>query len=297
MRSRLSAAVGECVDLNVQFYQDGQPTDPYALRAIRIYKCSVNEENLVLEINMPLPTDEDRCPNFCNNEYIYGGLIKRCNDTAVDGLCGTDVESQYTPGCFIHSLKLCKELFDSGVYYDVWCFVGDHSDLCDDCETGACEDVTCTDVTSTDYDDETKWTCICNKFFVSDSNWYGDDGLSNIQLGFEPLDSRYNQPEKRKLSVGLTPLPLYSYNRAAIDPIIPMLNATITFQTAYCETIIDDEPMTIGLRSGSYRSNPYTLQYLLDTNRFLKGTYKYQVTVHLPNGETRVSPYFTVAIR
>lgn len=292
MRSRLSASIGDCIDLNARFFKNGEPTDPYALRVIRIYKCSVTDENLVLEIQLPDPDEQDR---DLTSQYIYDNYIERCgNIKDEEGLCGTDLVPQYTPGCFIHTLKLCDEIFNSGVYYDVWGFIGDIGNLVDDCDT--C-DSNATNVTNVDLDDESNWKFLCNKFFVSESSWFVDDGLRNIRLGFEPLDSRFNQPEIRTLEIGMTPLPLYSSDKKLMDSIIPSINATITVQTAHCEIIIDSEDMSVGLRQGSYRSNPYTLQYLLDTNRFLKGTYKYRIDVNLPNGETRSSPYFKLAIR
>jgi len=286
-RERLSGAVCEDIAINVQFLNSGVPADPSAICSVKIYKCSVSQENLVTEVVFPEPTDNDF---DLSNEFVYGGMLQRCNDTSDPALCGTDVEPQFTPGCFVLNLNLCPDVFETGVYFDVWNFVGT---ACDPCEG--------TDVTSvTDASicaDETQLQSQCNKFFVSDRGWFVDDGLKNIRLGFEPLDKRFQQPEKRYLEVGLTPLPLYDFDTDKIQAILPSLSATITIQTACFELLVDAEPMKVGLRQGSYRSNPYILKYLLDTNRFLKGTYRYRVDVQLPDGQTRSSPYFTLAIR
>jgi hypothetical protein len=50
--------------------------------------------------------------------------------------------------------------------------------------------------------------------------------------------------------------------------------------------------MGIGVRQGSYKSNPFVFKYLLTTSDFLIGTCKYRITVNMPNGETRVSDDF-----
>lgn len=288
--SRLNGSVCSDINLNVQFSQCGINKDPYALKSIKIYYCSVGQANLVTEIVLPCATDEDR---DLSNEFIYGGLIRRCGNTVEPGLCGTDYQPIFTPGCFIFALNLCPDLFKAGVYYDVWEFVGDPCDPCFD-ET----EITNPNPTyHCEIDDLKPVYSKCSKFYVSDQCWNMDDGLRKINLGFEPLESRFQQPEIRTLEIGLMPLPLYDYDVKKMAAIIPSLDAVITFMTAYQEIIIDREKVCIGLRQGSYRSNPYVLQYLLDTNKFLKGTYKYRIDVRLPNGETRSSPYFNVAIR
>jgi len=282
MRPRLSAAVGESVALNVQFRKNGKPTEPHAVRALRIYKQSVREENLVVEVVFPTPLETD-----ITGEMPYDGLLRRLEDptASTEGDCGTDLDTQFIDGAFVHDLDLDADLFEAGIYFDVWCFIGDES---------AFGDVTAGD---RDYDDEDLWICQCNKFFVNDADWQVDDFLTTIRMAFEPLDSRFQHPEKRTLEVGLMPMPLYDFDFKKFAPIIPHLDATITFETQNKELLIDAEEMSIGLRQGSFRSNPYVLQYLLDTNRFLKGTYRYRIDVQLPNGETRSSPYFNIAIR
>jgi len=295
-RERLSGAVCDDIALNVQFLNNGSPADPAAICSVKIYKCSVNDENLVTQMVFPEPTDDDF---DLSKEYIYDGMLKRCNDTSDPALCGTDKDPEFTPGCFILNLNLCPDVFDSGVYFDVWEFVGT---ACNSCEGTDVTDVTdITDITSVTEsnicDDDSQLQSQCNKFYVNGRGWFVDDGLKNIRLGFEPLDKRFQQPEKRYLEVGLTPLPLYDYDSDKIRSILPSLSATITVQTGCHELLIDSEPMKIGLRQGSFRSNPYVIKYLFDTNRFLKGTYQYRVDVQLPDGQTRSSPYFTVAIR
>ena len=287
MRTRLSAYTGSTVSLNAQFLQGGVAKDPLAIRAIRIYRGSVCKANLVQEIILPTPDESST-----EGEFPYDGALYRTRISEDIGPCGTEPNDEFIPGKFTHNLDLCADIYCPGVYYDVWCFIG--------CEEVALrrgcgdEDVTIADI---DWDDESLWTCQCGKFYVSPCGWSMDDELYNLRLGFEPLDSRFQKPEVRTLEVGLMPLPLYDYNYQKIAPLIPMLEATIDIETQHCETIVFQDPMSTGLRQGSYRSNPYVLRYLVDTNKYLKGTYNYIVTVKLPNGETRSSPKFTLAIR
>ncbi len=278
MNDRLNASVGSSVALNATFLNNGVPTDPYTIRAVRIYKQSVREENKVMEILVPEPGSTDY-------ETIFNQLFQRVPSPTSEqtGVCGTDLPPQYLAGTYVLNLELPCGTFQDGVYYDVWCFVGDLS-----CYP---------DASAIDWNDESLWTCQCNKFYVKGSEWYIDDNLTNIRLGFEPLDTKFMQPEKRMLEVGMMPLPLYDYDYKKLAPIIPALKGRITIETQNCETIVSDAEMKIGLRSGSYRSNPYVLKYLVDTTKFLKGTYKYKVSVDLPNGESRVSDYFYLTVR
>ena len=82
----------------------------------------------------------------------------------------------------------------------------------------------------------------------------------------------------------------------SVNPMIPFLKPTITIDTMNCELIVDDAACRIGIRQGSYRSNPYVIQYDLDTSKFLKGTYRYQLKLTLPNGTTRVSRKFIFTV-
>lgn len=136
----------------------------------------------------------------------------------------------------------------------------------------------------------------CHRFWIYPDAWFCDDKLQTIRFGFEPLDQQFYQPELRTLEVGLMPLPLYDYNFNLVNPIIPFLNPTITIQTQFCETLVDNAPCRIGIRQGSYRSNPYVIQYDVNTSDFLKGTYQYQITLNLPDGTTRVSRKFIIVI-
>lgn len=155
-------------------------------------------------------------------------------------------------------------------YIDEWSFVGD--------------------VLATDLSDETLWDSICGRFFVIDSNtWYGDDDLITKRFGFEALDKNFTKGEVRPLEVGIMPLPLYDYDWNKIVPLIPYLQASITIETLNCERIVEDAAMDLGLRQGSYRTNPFVAKYLLTTSNFLIGTYRYWVKFVLPNGEVRMS--------
>jgi hypothetical protein len=137
---------------------------------------------------------------------------------------------------------------------------------------------------------------VCQRFWLYPDSYYTDSGLENIRLGFEAMDDKFTQPEVRTLEVGIMPLPLYDYNYNLVAPIIPNLKATISIMTDQCEILICNEPMKIGIRQGTFRSNPFVLQYLFNTMRVLRGSYKYQVTLRLPNGETRTSPRFALQV-
>jgi hypothetical protein len=160
--------------------------------------------------------------------------------------------------------------FAQDAYFDMWRFIAE--------DPGTDADLT----------DEDLWLSKCNRFWLYENSWYVDDGLETIRFAFEPLDIKFKQPEKRYIEIGLMPLPLYDYNYNLIIPQIPNFSATIDIYTTNCE-LLTHQPMSIGLRQGTYRSNPFVLKYLLDTSVYIIGTYKYRVTVDLPNGETRVS--------
>lgn len=277
MRPRFQAIANDTVALNVQFLKNGVAVEPYAVRSVRIYKQSVRDENLVTTVVFPDPTTTNT-----DGENVYDNMLRRIRDPKVPdiGQCGTDLSDVFLPGAFILDLFLPIQDFKTGIYFDEWCFIGDEP-------TG----------TDFDIDDEDNWTCTCNKFFVRDAGWYVDDNLSSVRIGFEALDARFVQPECRTLEVGMMPLPLYDFDVNKMSQLIPSVNATITIETQRYELLVDKAPMIIGLREGSYRTNPYVLRYLLDTSKFLKGTYRYRVDLQLPNGETRSSPYFWLSIR
>jgi len=179
------------------------------------------------------------------------------------------------------------------VYFDVWYYFAD--DPCGDLGTAdpTGDGVVC-DLDNAIYDP--LLLSSCHRFWIYPDEWFIDDGLQSIRFGFEPLDQKFNKPEIRPLEVGIMPLPLYDYNFNLVNPIIPFLKPTISIWTMNEELIVDGAEMTIGLRHGSYRSNPYIMRYDLDTSSFYKGTYKYRVTIAMPDGSTRVSKNFILTI-
>jgi len=252
--NRISGRVGNVVNLNVQFYRHGVPTDPWAIRMVRIYRRSVEEANLVAEIPFPYPD---------TSEYPAPSLYDPAK-----------------PGYYVLPFQIPDDFTAPDIYYDVWHFI--------------CDEFADTDF---DLDDESYWQAQCNKFWVyPDGCCYTDDGLMVPRLGFEPLDVQFRAGETRYLEVGLMPIPLYDYDYNLITPMLPCIDATITISTGHCETIVDEEPMEIGLRQGSYRTNPFVVKYLVDTSKFLIGTYEYQVKLNMPNGQTIVSPKYTFTI-
>ena len=181
-----------------------------------------------------------------------------------------------TPGEYHYPFAVPTDFIAPDVYFDVWYY------------SPTIPEGTAPVVGST-------LSC-CHRFWVFPDTWFCDDKLQTIRFGFEPLDQQFYQPELRTLEVGLMPLPLYDYNFNLVNPIIPFLNPTITIQTQFCETLVENAPCRIGLRNGSYRSNPYVIQYDVNTSNFLKGPYQYQITLNLPDGTTRVSRKFVIVI-
>lgn len=274
VQPRVSGRLGNVIDLNITFYRNGVATDPYAVRKVSIYRSAVQAENLVAEFPVISPLNTTY-PNPLSRELDSSGVA--------------------SPGVF----HLYWDVPATGIpvpdiFFDVWHFLAD--------DPGALPGVTETGGTVGDVtggsilDDETLWQSCCERFWLYDDGFFCDSGLETIRLGFEAIDMKYQQPEVRTLEVGMMPLPLYDYNYNLIAPIIPQLTATISFMTDNCENLILNESMRIGLRQGTFRSNPFVLQYTLDSSRFLKGSYKYQITVTLPNGETRVSPPFSIQV-
>ena len=184
-------------------------------------------------------------------------------------------------GKYYYDLTVPDTFVAPDSYIDKWYWIGD--------------ELTGTDV---DLTDETLWDSKCNQFFVVASNsWYADDGLIVPRIAFEALDKDLVKPAVQTIEVGLMPIPLYDYDYNRIAPMMANLVATIDIETLNCEAIVVNGAMTMGLRQGTYRSNPFVTQYRIDTNDFLKGTYRYRVTLHLPNGETRVSPLLQFTVR
>lgn len=255
---RISGVVGQSINLNGAFFVNGQATDPFAIRRIDIYQSKVADENLVAQIIFDLPSSSSYPSPATQEVDAMGALL---------------------PGRFSVQFDVPSDFVAPETYFDVWRFIGD------DPGTGA------------DLDDETLWLSQCNQFWLFQSMWAIDDGLVVPRFGFEPLDIKFSKPEVRTLEVGIMPLPLYDFDFNRIAPLIPHLQASIHIETTECEVLVDSSPMNIGLRQGSFRTNPFVLQYQLDTSTFLRGTYVFRTTLNLPNGETRVSPdmHFTIA--
>lgn len=261
--NRVSARLGEVVDLNVTFYHAGAPTDPQYIEKVEIYKTQVLPQNLVATFNTP-PENNPNYPSPIIREYVQSEA----------GQCGTEpVTSQVAlPGRY-HLVYVVPDSFQApDVYIDLWYYY--------------------TQPLTT----SSKPLRSCNRFWVYPNEWFVQDGLQSVNFGFEPLNQKYYTPEIKPLEVGLMPLPLYDYNYNLVHSIIPMLQATITIKTSNDELLIDKSPLTIGVRQGSYRTNPWVLRYNLDTSKFLKGTYTYQVNISMPDGTSRVSKPFIFTI-
>lgn len=259
--NRISGRVNNIVKLDVTFYHNGEAADPYAIRQIDIYKGSVRDENLEASIIIPLPSDPT---------YPYPVIQELDAGSTGDPL----------PGQYYLPLDIPSD-WDTDVYFDVWRFIGE--------SPGGTIDV--------DDEDESAWIQQCNRFWVYPDNWFVDDELVTIRLGFEALDKHFMKPEARNLEVGIIPLPLYDFDYNRVVPLIPQIQPFIHIETENGEVLVENDPAKIGLKQGSYRTVPYVVQYEVDTAQFLIGTYKYRVTLMLPNGESRTSGdmRFTVA--
>lgn len=286
---RISARRNNQVQLCNTFIRGGVPTDPYAITRVDIYKTQVLEQNLVASFIFADPCDPD-----------YPLPAAKATEEVADGICGTaGTDGAEVPGKYCLLWDIPADAVVPDVYIDVWSFLPDNPCLLDEfegstcCDTNTAGDV-CPDLTCEEFDDYIL-KC-CNRFWVYPDNWVCFDESITIRYGFEPLDQRFNKPEVRPLEVGIMPLPLYDYDFNRNMPIIPNLQGTITIETGRCEVLVDSAPMEIGLRQGSYRSNPFVLKYTIDTSDFLIGTYNYRVKVTLPDGSTRVSPNFVFTV-
>ena len=276
---RISARRGSVVDLNIDFRRNGVLTDPYAIRQIEIYKTSVVPHNLVATV-----------PVVDLDDPLYPSPVCRHEITAETGDCCTEPEDDATAvvGRYHLPYSIPEDFAVPDVYFDVWYYFAD-----DPCGALGTEGTEC-DIDDATYD-PLLLRC-CHRFWAYPEEWFCDDRLQTVRFGFEPLDQRFHTPETRPLEVGLMPLPLYDYNFNLVNPIIPFLQPSITVETQHHELLIDSEACRIGIRQGSYRSNPWVIQYDLDTTRFLKGTYQYQIRLTLPNGSTRVSRKFVFTV-
>lgn len=276
---RISARRGQTVDLNIDFYRSGVLTDPYAIRYIEIYKTQVLPHNLVTTI-----------PVVDVDDTLYPSPVCQETEAAEDGECCTEPEEDTTPitGKFHLPYAIPNDFEVPDVYFDVWYYF----------PTNPCEGVG-TEGTACDIDDDefaSQLLRCCKQFWIYPDEWFCSDGLQTVRFGFEPLDQRFQSPEIRPLEVGLMPLPLYDYNFNLVNPLIPFLRPTISIETMNKELLVACEACTIGIRQGSYRSNPWVVQYLLDTSKFLIGTYQYKITLNLPDGTSRVSKKFIFTV-
>lgn len=260
---RISGRKGSTIRLNVAFYANGVPADPYAITRIDIYQNTVATENLVAQVDV-LPPDDP----------LYPAPLVRVSDTD-DSVCCGDAG----PGRYYYDLDVPDSFEAPEIYIDQWHFIGDELVA----STGSTVDVT----------DETLWDSQCNNFYVAPSNtWYIDDCLIVPRFEFEALDKDIVKPEIRTIEVGIMPLPRYDYDYNRIAPLLPQLNATISIfpaSSGRCDAVVDDAVMCVGYRQGAHRSDPFVFRYTLDSSSMQRGTYTYYVTLHLPNGETRVS--------
>ena len=268
-KPRIAARKGHVVDLNIDFINNGELTDPYAIRTVKIYKSQVAPHNLVAEIPI---VDPDNGP------------------TAVDypsPLCMEQVSgstSSFYAGKYHLPFSVPVDFAAPDVYFDVWSYY----------PTKPCTSITGCDLEDPDLTPQLLTEC--HRFWIYPDDWFSADKLQTIRFGFEPLDNKFYYPEIRPLEIGLMPLPLYDYNFNLVNPMIPFLKPTITIETRFNELLVDREPCRIGLRQGAYRSNPFSVVYDVNTSEFLKGTYQYQINLELPDGSSRVSRKFIFSI-
>lgn len=304
---RISARTGQVVDLVTTFYHGGVPMDPFMIRRVDIYQSCERPENLVATI-----------PIGIGSAYP-SPLLRQPIGTV--GPCGTEPPPAVAPGVFILPFLVPENFRAPQVYIDVWRFlgsdpgsagigtdpddvvgVGDEDDENEVIGIGEEEDED--DEPNNDFDndasfppdDDALWISQSNKFFVFPDSFFADDGLIIPRLGFEALDKVFYKPEIRTLEVGIMPLPLYDFDFNRVAPIIPHLKAFITIETDNAEVLVNNAACRLGIRQGTFRANPFTVQYTLNTQSFLIGTYQYRITVMLPNGETRVSAPFRLTI-
>jgi hypothetical protein len=288
---RISARRGNTVQLDMRFMHGGVATAPYAIRKVDIYKTQILPSNLVASFICVDPCD----PNYPSPiEYV------RTNTEC--GPCGTEGEiGVIVPGEYRLLLDIPADAAVPDIYFDVWTYLPNNPCLLQEWGGSALECVTDTagcvqpaDMNSPEI--AGMLLQACSKFWCYSDDWDTQDGLLAIRLGFEPIDQKFNQPELRPLEIGIMPLPLYDYDFNLVAPVLPQLTGTITISTGNNEVLVEQYPLTLGLRQGSYRSNPYVFRYMVDTTKFLKGTYQYSVTAILPDGTTRTSKQFILTI-
>lgn len=287
---RISGLRGNPIELDVSFRRGGVLTDPYAIKTVEIYKTQVLAHNKVAEFVLDSPCSD-----------AYPAPIERVTADIPAGNCGTDaIEGQAIPGKYKLIWDVPSDAVVPDVYFDVWTYYPTNPCLLPEfegsteCELGTDGTYCHTDLDSDDLSG-LRLSC-CNRFWLYPDQWLCTDSLQTVRLGFEPLDQKFNQPEIRPLEIGIMPLPLYDYNYNLVAPMLPFLTGTIRIETMNREVLVNDAPLDIGIRQGSYRTNPYVFKYLLDTSNFLIGTYKYRVTAILPDGSSRTSKNFILTI-
>lgn len=288
-RPRISGRVGNLVDLNVDFYNNGKLDNPYWIQRVEIYRCKVTPENLVVVIPFSAP-DDDIYPAPACTETITVPISE----------CGTEPDAvRPVPGKYHLPFMVPATFKAPDVYIDVWYFYPRNPCLGDeypaDC-VGPVDDST-TGCDPLDPALQNKLVTCCHRFWVYPDAWMCDDGLQTVNFSFEALNVRFNNPEVKPLEVGLIPLPVYTYNKTLVDSLMPYLQPSITIGTQHCETLVSDMPMELGIRQGTYRSNPWVVRWNLDTNEFLRGSYWYKIKLTFPNGQTRVSQKYWFEIR
>lgn len=284
--TRIAGHRGNPVRLDVTFNRGGVPTGPYAITKVEIYHTQVLPHNKVAEFVTDSP---------CAPHTTYPSPIYQLTQDIPAGNCGTDaITGDPVPGMYTLLWDVPDDAVAPGVYFDVWYYLATNPCLLDDYIGSTVCDGDCPDLTSGEFDSLLLKSC--NRFWVYPDSWDATDGLQTVRFGFEPLDQKFHKPEARPLEVGIVPLPLYDYNYNLVTPLMPMLQASITIQTGHRELLVDAAPMEIGIRQGSYRSNPYVLRYPLDTSAFLIGTYYYRILVTLPDGTTRSSKEFVFTV-
>lgn len=275
---RISARTGQVVDLKVTFYQNGVAKDPFMIRRVDIYQGCEKPENLVATIPIS-PGSGYPAP-----------LLREFNTTV--GACGTEPPpGDPLPGVFILPFAIPETFRAPQVYIDVWRFIGN-----DPGSLGIGTDPDLVYGNADPLENDAMWMSQSNKFYVFPDSFFVDDGLVIPRFGFEALDKVFYKPEVRTLEIGVMPLPLYDFDFNRIAPIVPHFKAFITIETDNAEVLVNSAPCRMGIRQGSYKANPFNIQYTLNTQNFLVGSYQYRVTVMLPNGETRVSPPFRLTI-
>lgn len=275
---RISARRGQVVDLNVNFYQGGELADPFAIYKVEIYKAQILPHNLVATIPISAPTDG-----------LYPAPLIQDEEENPTGACGTEPTASgvYKPGQYHLPYAVPVDAVAPEVYFDLWYYY----------PTNPVQDGT--SPTAGELDDEAALSQLlkcCHRFWVYPENWFCNDGLQTVRFGYEPLDQKFYSLEKRPLEIALVPLPLYDFNYNLVVPLIPFLQPAITIETQNYEMLVDRAECRIGIRQGSYRTHPWVIQYDLDTSKFLKGTYRYFLTITLPDGSTRVSPKYIITI-